>query len=112
MEANSTIITLTMENFKTAAVESEIPVVIDFWAPWCGPCRSFEPIFNQAAELLGQEAVLAKVNVDEQPEIAGAFGIQSIPTVAILNQGKVVDAWAGVMPAPAIAERVRAKVTS
>ena len=70
-------------------------LLVDFWAPWCGPCRMVSPVIEQLARELAGKVVFGKVNVDENPTVAGAFGIQSIPTIAILKNGKAIDGFVG-----------------
>ena len=83
-----------------------IPVLVDCWAPWCGPCRMVGPIMDQlAAESSGRYRI-AKLNVDENPRIASQFQIQSIPTMLIFKDGKLIDRLVGAQPKPAIAERL------
>ena len=81
-------ITITKENFAQEVLQSEKPVLLDFWASWCGPCRMLSPIVDEVAEERGDVKV-GKVNVDEQPELAGEFGVMSIPTLLVFEQGKL-----------------------
>ena len=78
------VITLTKENFASEALQSSVPVLVDFWAPWCGPCRMVSPIVDQIAEESDGSFKVGKVNVDEQPELASQFGVMSIPTLLVL----------------------------
>jgi thioredoxin 1 len=89
-------ITFTDQNFDTAVTAADKPVLIDFWAPWCGPCQIQGPIVEEIAALVGQKAVIGKMNVDENPETAQKFGIMSIPTVILFAGGKPVKQFVGV----------------
>jgi len=81
---------------------TELPVLVDFWAPWCGPCRAMAPQFEQAAQLLRGRAVLAKVNSDDNPRVASRLGIRSIPTLVRFEQGREVARHSGSVPAAQI----------
>ena len=92
------VITLTKENFASEALQSSVPVLVDFWAPWCGPCRMVSPIVDQIAEESDGSFKVGKVNVDEQPELASQFGVMSIPTLVLIEHGKVKAVENGVKP--------------
>lgn len=89
---------ITRENFENEVMKSNIPVLIDFWAPWCGPCRMMEPIIEQLAEEYEGKAKVGKVNVDEEGELSQAFGVMSIPTIVLVKDGKVVKQAVGARP--------------
>ena len=91
------VITITKENFAQEVLQSEKPVLLDFWASWCGPCRMLSPIVDEVAEERGDVKV-GKVNVDEQPELAGEFGVMGIPTLLVFEQGKLVRQAVGARP--------------
>ena len=84
------LITITKENFENEVMKSDKPVLIDFWASWCGPCRMVSPIVDEIADEVTDKKV-GKINVDEQPELAKAFSIVSIPTLIVVKDGKVVN---------------------
>ncbi len=95
---------LTDGNFEQVVAGSELPVVVDFWAPWCGPCRQMAPQFAQAAGALKGRALLVKVNSDDNPQTASRFGIRSIPTLVRLDRGREVARIAGARPAGQIVQ--------
>ena len=96
--ASNHIVTGTDENFTREVLDSEVPVLVDFWAPWCGPCRIVGPIVEELATEYAGKARVVKVNTDENQEISQAYGIMSIPTLAIFKGGKVVDGVIGAAP--------------
>ena len=91
------VITITKENFAQEVLQSEKPVLLDFWASWCGPCRMLSPVVDEVAEER-TDGKVGKVNVDEQPELAGQFGVMSIPTLLVFEQGKLVRQAVGARP--------------
>jgi thioredoxin len=93
---------LTKDNFEKVITESPM-VIVDFWAPWCGPCRGFAPIYEQAAESHA-DVVFGKVNTDQEQELAGAFNIRSIPTLMVFREKVVLFQEAGALPASALGQ--------
>ena len=91
------IIHINKDNFHQEVLNSEKPVLLDFWAPWCGPCRLMSPSLDQLAEER-EDIKVAKVNVDEEPELAGEFRVYSIPTLAVLKDGQMVNQMVGARP--------------
>jgi thioredoxin len=91
---------LTKDNFEQIVTDNPM-VIVDFWAPWCGPCKGFAPVFDKASEA-HQDVVFAKVNTDEEQELAGAFGIRSIPTLMVFREKVVLFQQAGALPASAL----------
>ena len=91
-------ITITKENFDTEVMHSELPVLLDFWAEWCGPCRMLSPLVAEVAAEYEGKIKVGKVNVDEQPELAGAFRVSGIPMLAVMKEGKVTNASVGYCP--------------
>ncbi|MBC7197131.1 thioredoxin [Deferribacteraceae bacterium V6Fe1] len=88
----------TTENFKSEVLDSDVPVLVDFWAVWCGPCKMLTPTIDQIAKEFEGKAKVGKVNVDDNQQLAAQFGIMSIPTVIIFKGGKVVEQFIGVQP--------------
>jgi len=100
---------LTKDNFEQVVSGNEV-VIVDFWAPWCAPCRAFAPTFEEASEQHA-DVVFAKLNTEEQQEVAGAFNIRSIPTLMVFREKVILYAEAGSLPAPAL-EQVIAQAKS
>ena len=97
---------LTDANFASVTGKTELPVVVDFWAPWCGPCRMMAPQFERAAEQLRGRAVLGKLNSDEHPQASAQHGIRSIPTLVMFQGGREIARVSGAMSAPQIVQWV------
>lgn len=90
-------VNVTKQNFKQEVLDSSVPVLIDFWASWCGPCRMIAPVIDELSQEV-KNAKICKVNVDEEPELAAQFGVMSIPMLAVVSNGKVVNKMVGARP--------------
>ncbi len=99
-------ITLTEDNFEREVLKSEHPVLVDFWADWCAPCHRIAPAIEELAHEFDGSATIAKLNVDEQPELARRYGIRSIPSLLLFRSGEVVDRIAGVQPKRVLSEKL------
>lgn len=95
-------VALNARSFEAHASKSDIPLLVDFWAPWCGPCKAMAPQFEKAAGHLEPTVRVAKVNTDEEQELAGRFGIQGIPTMILMKHGKEIARQSGAMNASGI----------
>ena len=101
------VINSTATTFKSDALEvKEKPVIVDFWAPWCGPCQMQGPILDQLAKEVGEKAVVIKVNVDDSPDLASQYGIMSIPALKVFKNGELVEEMVGVHFKPQLLEVV------
>jgi len=86
------------DNFETEVVKSDVPVLVDFWAPWCGPCKMITPIIEELAGEFGDKVKIGKVNVDNNQDLAAKFGIRGIPTVMLFKGGESVNSFVGLRP--------------
>ena len=89
---------VTKQNYEKELLQSDVPVLVDLWAAWCGPCRMLSPILAEIAAEKGDELKIAKINVDEEPELAAAFQASSIPMLVVMKQGKVTNVSVGYIP--------------
>lgn len=97
---------ITKENFNEEVLNAKEPVLVDFWASWCGPCQMLAPIVEQLADEV-TDAKICKVNVDDQPELAAQFNVMSIPTLLVFKDGKIANKSVGVIPKPQILKLIR-----
>jgi thioredoxin 1 len=107
MTTGTQTIVLTDKGFDEAVV-AHPQLVVDFWAPWCGPCRALSPVLDDIAREQAGRVVVGKVNVDEQPALAGRFGVRSIPTLIFFKQGVAIETVVGAVPKAEIAKRIEA----
>ena len=101
------VITITSKNFEEEVTKSNVPVLLDFWASWCGPCKMVSPIVDEVAAEVAGRAKVGKINVDEEQELAQAFSIMSIPTLIVINNGKLVKQAVGVRSKSEILEMLK-----
>ncbi|MEZ4789113.1 MAG: thioredoxin [Flavobacteriales bacterium] len=101
---------LTDSNFEELALKSDKPVMIDFWAEWCGPCRMVGPVVEELAKEYDGKAVVGKVNVDNNPQVAMKYGIRSIPTILFLKNGEVVDRSVGAVPKSQLSQKLEGQL--
>lgn len=104
-------IEITDANFEEVVLKSDKPVLVDFWAEWCGPCRMVGPIVEELATEYEGKAVVGKVNVDNNQEVSGKFGIRNIPTLLVFKNGEIVDKQVGVAPKNVLAGKLDAQMS-
>ena len=103
---NSEPVNVTDDAFEKTVLKSELPVVVDFWAPWCGPCRMVAPVLDKLAKEYEGKLLIAKVNTDENYQYAGQYGVRGIPTMLFVHGGNVVHRQVGALPEPMLREVV------
>ncbi len=106
MSHNSKYVTLNEENFDSEVLKNDQPVLVDFWAEWCGPCRALAPTIEKLADEFDGKATIAKVNVEEQPGLAKRFSIRAIPSLLFFRDGKIVDQLTGAVPQAVLADKL------
>ena len=104
------IVNLTTDTFKTTIAGAATPVLVDFWAPWCGPCKAIAPMLEELAVELDGKIQIAKVNIDDNNEVAAEFGIRAIPTMLLFKGGKLADTLVGMMPKAALKAKLSAQI--
>ncbi len=103
---SDTPVHVTDTAFEETVLKSKLPVVVDFWAPWCGPCRMVAPTLEKLAKEYSEKILIAKVNTDENPEWASHYGVQGIPTMLLIADGKIIHRQVGALPEPILREMV------
>lgn len=96
--------------FKQDVLESGIPVLVDFWAEWCGPCRMITPILEEVSKEIGEKIKIVKINIDQNPEVPAQFGVRSIPTLTLFKEGQAISTKVGVLPKGKIVEWILGSV--
>jgi thioredoxin 1 len=99
-------VSFSTSNFQEVVLNSDKPVLVDFWAEWCGPCKMIGPLIEELATEYDGKAVIGKLNVDENPDIAATYGIRSIPTLLVFKGGEIVDRIVGAVPKANIAQKI------
>ncbi len=105
------VIHVSDEDFDKEVIQSEIPVLVDFWADWCGPCKMIAPVIEELAGEMEGELKVAKLDVDQNKGIASKFGIMSIPTMVVFNDGKAIERFVGFMPKEKLKEEIEKALT-
>lgn len=104
------VLQISDNQFEEKVLQSKVPVLVDFWAQWCGPCRLLAPVLDELAKDLGERVCIAKVNIDENPDTPSQFGVTSIPTMILFKDGKAISMKAGLMEKAALKEWVESLI--
>jgi thioredoxin 1 len=104
------IVNLSTDTFKATIASATTPVLVDFWAPWCGPCKAIAPILEELAEEFAGKLRIAKVNIDDNEAIAAEYGIRAIPTMLLFKNGKLAEQIVGMLPKPTLKEKLQAQL--
>lgn len=106
MASSNSLVHLNDSNYEEQLSKADKPVLVDFWAPWCGPCKAIGPVIEEIAESYKDRAIIAKINVDESQKAASTYGVRSIPTIIIFKDGKVFDTIIGLVPKERLEELI------
>ncbi|MBN1289229.1 MAG: thioredoxin [Actinobacteria bacterium] len=104
------VVEISDQTFESVIANAGKPALVDFWAPWCGPCRMMHPVLESLAESVGESAVIARCNVDDSPSLAGRFGVSAIPTMILFKDGNQVETMVGVTPEDELKKKIEANL--
>ena len=110
--AGENIKEFTDDNFESEVLSSDIPVVVDLWAPWCGPCQKLTPVMEELAAEYGDNVKIGKLNIDDNPQTASKYGVMSIPTIFFVKNGEIADTQVGLLPKEPLKTKIDALIKS